>query len=329
MMGSSIVSLNGKFGDLFFTVANVDLHATTGAQFRSRIAAQILEDTGNSFHPASLRAYSTLCDGVYASEDDSNLITSALTEVKPTKLIFMAFPIWGDGVLHFVVEQNDKPVEQTKIDNRKRKMEMRPFSKLTADDLADMVDPKIEDTAFDPPKAEITDAKEIELFFKAIKSARDHMDPWESTSEQSRRSFIDLILRAAMHQSKHSAEITLGMEVPMPCQELKVNGNADYVIRKGKRVLCIVEAKVANPLATGIIQLKAMMESCRHQQHAKGGSLSTPVFGIVTNWCEWVFVRRDESRYGLQTDTLSKDEEEFKTGSNRIVRKIAGMIDAL
>ena len=97
-------------------------------------------------------------------------------------------------------------------------------------------------------------------------------------------------------------------------KNLNVDGHFEYIIQRGDRKICIVEAK-RDDIEQGIVQ---NLLGCDAVADVEGASC---VYGIVTNYLEWTFFRSLDDRIEQDDATLLLESE---SGTDR-AGTIAGL----
>ena len=112
------------------------------------------------------------------------------------------------------------------------------------------------------------------------------------------------------------SDVKLYTEEELVGSYVRAHGRFEFMIRRGKKVICIVEAKKEN-LEQGMAQDLIGCEVA-----AELGGLDV-VYGIVTNYVEWIFLRNDNERIALDHRSLCvgsgiPDMESLKSITGRI-----------
>nr|KAE8933468.1 hypothetical protein PF009_g16537 [Phytophthora fragariae] len=118
--------------------------------------------------------------------------------------------------------------------------------------------------------------------------------PWEQNEAQ-RRAYIasglDRCIFAVNTAFPVKEEMKLLAEYPIDCDGLRAGGNANWVVKRGDRMLIVIEAKQCD-LRKGRYQLLAMMEALR----ICNKKLDDPVHtlnGICADFQNWLFADND------------------------------------
>ena len=97
-------------------------------------------------------------------------------------------------------------------------------------------------------------------------------------------------------------KIDLLIEESMGGKNLNVDGHFEYIIQRGDRKICIVEAK-RDDIEQGIVQ---DLLGCDAVADVEGASC---VYGIVTNYLQWTFFRSLDDRIEQDDATLLLESE--------------------
>jgi hypothetical protein len=101
---------------------------------------------------------------------------------------------------------------------------------------------------------------------------------------------------------------------------VKANGHFEFMLKRNNKRLCIVEAK-KDDMDQGLAQNLVGMEVASDLD-----SLDT-VYGLVTNYIEWMFLKSQNDKVEKHLDSLTFDE--FEVATVESLKRIAGKIYAL
>ncbi|CAG8635788.1 10888_t:CDS:2, partial [Paraglomus brasilianum] len=136
---------------------------------------------------------------------------------------------------------------------------------------------------FDPPNADVP-SDTLDEVMRNLKLLRKAMGRPSAGVAAKRRYFIGaVIFSCAVFVSD---EIAVDIESSLVGKEIPANGNVEFLVRIGNFVICIVEAKKSD-FDQGRAQNYV---ECEVAYELNGGRQSI-VYGIVSNFVDWVFVR--------------------------------------
>jgi hypothetical protein len=101
---------------------------------------------------------------------------------------------------------------------------------------------------------------------------------------------------------------------------VKANGHFEFMLKRNNKRLCIVEAK-KDDMDQGMAQNLVGMEVASDLDN-----LNT-VYGLVTNYIEWMFLKSQNDKIEKHLDSLTFDE--FEVATVESLKRIAGKIYAL
>ena len=101
---------------------------------------------------------------------------------------------------------------------------------------------------------------------------------------------------------------------------VKANGHFEFMLKRNNKRLCIVEAK-KDDMDQGMAQNLVGMEVASDLDN-----LDT-VYGLVTNYIEWMFLKSQNDKVEKHLDSLTFDE--FEVATVESLKRIAGKIYAL
>jgi hypothetical protein len=136
-----------------------------------------------------------------------------------------------------------------------------------------------------------------------------------SGKESQRLHFIAPILYAVCFL--FGGDVKVEVEEDLDGEMVKAHGHFEFVLRRGNKRVCIVEAKKEN-FEQGFAQ---DLIGCEVAADIDGLDI---VYGIVTNYYQWMFFRSlNES---IEKDQLSLDTDRFGIPSSVSLAKITGKI---
>lgn len=101
---------------------------------------------------------------------------------------------------------------------------------------------------------------------------------------------------------------------------VKANGHFEFMLKRNNKRICIVEAK-KDDMEQGMVQNLVGMEVASDLD-----GLNT-VYGLVTNYIEWMFLKSQNDKIEKHLDSLTFDE--FEVATVESLKRIAGKIYAL
>ncbi len=101
---------------------------------------------------------------------------------------------------------------------------------------------------------------------------------------------------------------------------VKANGHFEFMLKRNNKRLCIVEAK-KDDMEQGMVQNLVGMEVASDLD-----GLDT-VYGLVTNYMQWMFLKSQNDKIEKHLDSLAFDE--FEVATVESLKRIAGKIYAL
>ena len=113
--------------------------------------------------------------------------------------------------------------------------------------------------------------------------------------------------------------IQIGIEEDLNGVNVKANGHFEFIRKRNNKRICIVEVKKDN-MEQGMVHDIVGMEVASDLN-----GLDT-VYGIVTNYVEWMFLKNQNDKIERDVDTLNF-EKQVTTGES--LKRIAGKIYAL
>jgi hypothetical protein len=136
-----------------------------------------------------------------------------------------------------------------------------------------------------------------------------------AANEATRIQFMSAVFEHVVHMFKNDSErVVLEVEAELVGKFVRSNGLVDFLIRRGKKAVCIVEAKDEN-FKKGAVQSILGMEvtaDINNEEH---------VYGVVTNFSEWRFLKRTDD--GIESFTDINDQ------SRTAIARIAGRLHAI
>ncbi|CAG8621580.1 3106_t:CDS:2 [Paraglomus occultum] len=109
------------------------------------------------------------------------------------------------------------------------------------------------------------------------------------------------------------------VEEDMDGKNVQVNGRFEFIIQRGGKRVCIVEAKkddIEQGMAQDLLGCEAVADIER----------LNCVYGIVTNYKEWIFLRSLNNRIELEEATITFDDN---MPTRKSLARIAGKINAM
>ena len=132
--------------------------------------------------------------------------------------------------------------------------------------------------------------------------------------------FISPILLYVAELFGPEDSIKIVVEEDLNGVNVKANGHFEFMLKRKNKRLCIVEAK-KDDMDQGMAQNLVGMEVASDLDN-----LDT-VYGLVTNYIEWMFLKSQNDKVEKHLDSLSFDE--FEVATVESWRRIAGKIYAL
>jgi len=140
--------------------------------------------------------------------------------------------------------------------------------------------------------------------------------------EAKRLYFIGAILFyfVAITEGDGTDRVDILIEESVTGENINVEGRFEFVIKRGNKKICIVEAK-KDDLEQGMTQDLLGCEAIADIES------SSCVYGIVTTYLNWVFFRSLDDRIERDTETLAdKGENTIKEGLKRVLGKIYALL---
>ncbi|ETO68347.1 hypothetical protein F444_14794 [Phytophthora nicotianae P1976] len=142
-----------------------------------------------------------------------------------------------------------------------------------------------------------------------------------TTNEATRVQFMSAIFEHVVHMfkkaGKDSERVRLSIQSKLAGSFVKANGVVDFLISRGKKTVCVVEAKDWNfkkGSAQSVLGMEVAAE-INNEEH---------VYGVVTNYVEWRFLKRTDDGIERFSDGIPEN------GSTRDdVNRIAGRLHAI
>ena len=138
--------------------------------------------------------------------------------------------------------------------------------------------------------------------------------------ESQRLHFIAPILVYVSDLFGSQDSIQIVMEEDLNGVNVKANGHFEFMLKRNNKRICIVEAK-KDDILQGMVQDLVGMEVASDLDN-----LDT-VYGLVTNYIEWMFLKSQNDKIGKHLDSLIFDE--FEVATVESLKRIAGKIYAL
>jgi hypothetical protein len=136
-----------------------------------------------------------------------------------------------------------------------------------------------------------------------------------AANEATRIQFMSAVFEHVVHMFKNDSErVVLEVEAKLVGKFVRSNSLVDFLIRRGEKAVCIVEAKDEN-FKKGAVQSILGMEvtaDINNEEH---------VYGVVTNFSEWRFLKRTDD--GIESFTDINDQ------SRTAIARIAGRLHAI
>lgn len=183
------------------------------------------------------------------------------------------------------------------------------YSSVTWGQVKDIFKPSI----YVQPRLEIDD-NTLDILVEYLSRATMPLGFIHTGKEVQRLHFIAPILVCVCSLFKGDVDIVV--EEDLKGESIKAHGHFEFMLRRGNKVVCIVEAK-RDDLEQGIAQDLVGCEVA-----ADVGGLNV-VYGIVTNYIEWIFLRSLDEKiewegcslflepYGPHKDSLKKIAEKI------------------
>ncbi|CAG8502774.1 5915_t:CDS:2 [Paraglomus occultum] len=169
---------------------------------------------------------------------------------------------------------------------------------------------------FDPPTVNVPSDTLDEVMCN-LKLFRKAMGRPSTGVEAKKRYFIGaVIFSCAVFVSD---EIAVDIESSLVGKEVPANGNVEFLVRIGNFVICIVEAKKSD-FDQGRAQNYV---ACEVAYELNGGRQSI-VYGIVSNFVDWIFVRLTDEAVKEAEDSVSFDKEGYPDRAS--VEKICNVV---
>jgi len=137
--------------------------------------------------------------------------------------------------------------------------------------------------------------------------------------ESQRLHFIAPILVYVSDLFGPEDSIQIVIEEDLNGVNVKANGHFEFMLKRNNKRICIVEAKKDN-MEQGMVQDIVGMEVASDLN-----GLDT-VYGIVTNYVEWMFLKSQNDKIERDVDTLNFEKQVATVES---LKRIAGKIYAL
>jgi predicted type IV restriction endonuclease len=120
--------------------------------------------------------------------------------------------------------------------------------------------------------------------------------------------------------SLFNGEVKIVAEGDLKGKVVKANGRFDFMLRRGSKAVCVVEAKRYD-MGQGMAQ---DLVGCEVAAEVVGLNV---VYGIVTNFVQWIFLRRSDDKVEKDACVLLPipDDPELHSLRN-IAEKIYGML---
>ncbi|RLN69290.1 hypothetical protein BBJ28_00022990 [Nothophytophthora sp. Chile5] len=126
--------------------------------------------------------------------------------------------------------------------------------------------------------------------------------PWVTESEAQKRRYIDAVLSQCIYLinagRQEDEQLELKPEYELSCKALEASGKADWVIKRGKHMLVVIEAKQCD-INNGQYQLMAMMEAIRIMNKKTTDSPQT-IKAICTDFQNWLFVEKTAQQFNKE-----------------------------
>jgi hypothetical protein len=159
----------------------------------------------------------------------------------------------------------------------------------------------------------------LDVLAKSLAYATKSFGLVASGKEAKRLQFIGPILSCVC--DLFDGKVKIVMEEDLDGKYVKAHGHFEFMLRRGNKAVCIVEAK-KDDFDQGMAQDLVGCEVA-----AELGNLDT-VYGIVTNYLQWNFLRSLDDKVELQVCTLNLTDKGTPdlASLKMITGKIYGML---
>ena len=160
----------------------------------------------------------------------------------------------------------------------------------------------------------------MELLHNYLVTLTRRLSSVTTGKESQRLHFIAPILVYVSDLFGSQDSIQIVMEEDLNGVNVKANGHFEFMLKRNNKRICIVEAK-KDDILQGMVQDLVGMEVASDLDN-----LDT-VYGIVTNYVQWIFLKSQNDKIGKHLDSLIFDE--FEVATVESLKRIAGKIYAL
>ncbi len=172
-------------------------------------------------------------------------------------------------------------------------------------------------TRYVQPQRAVDDTQ-IDFLAQYLSYTTQCFGPITTGKEAKRLHFIAPVLVCVCFLLEGDVEIVA--EEDLVGEYVKAHGHFEFMLRRGNKVICIVEAK-KDDIEQGMAQDLVGCEVA-----AEVGGLDV-VYGIVTNYVQWNFIRSSNNKVEMEECSLSLESEgPEKQSLKRIIEKIYSML---
>lgn len=138
-------------------------------------------------------------------------------------------------------------------------------------------------------------------------------------NEATRTQFMSNVFEHVVNiyqQERSNERMKLAVQVKMTGQRVKASGVVDFVIGEGRKYICVVEAKHWD-FALGDVQGVLGMEVAVEKNESEDGVM----YGVVTNYSEWHFLKRTDDGIEMVKDAIHPRKplrEELQSVASRV-----------
>ena len=159
---------------------------------------------------------------------------------------------------------------------------------------------------------------EIALLTQILEKTNDCVGRFTSGKEAKRLLFISPILVIVCGLFR--GDVQIAVEEDLIGKEVKANGHFEFILKRGNKRICIVEAKKED-MQQGLAQNLIGCEVAADLDN------SAVVYGIVTTYIQWTFLKSGVDKIELDEITLRVEEGHVDVDSlKQIAGKIYGML---
>ncbi|KAF0685299.1 hypothetical protein As57867_022709, partial [Aphanomyces stellatus] len=199
---------------------------------------------------------------------------------------------------------------------KKMKLDGMPSSIAYSDLSWNMVEPIFEEYTipYRPPKKEI-DLNEMDGLYSCLLRFTKTFGRIFSGKEAKRLFFIAPILAYVSYLFGGNVQILV--EVNVVGEKVHTNGRFEFVLRRGSKRICIVEA-MKDDMDQGLAQNLVGCEALADVEQLD------VVYGIVTNYTQWIFFKSEKDWIHQHNTTIQLDQDDLPAQES--LRNIAEII---